>query len=70
MIPANVPDVDKSATRKLFASVVTLKMLYSDADKWNNEFLSAMSALFEEYKDVIVLWHIGYPTDWETILRK
>jgi hypothetical protein len=43
--------VDKSFERKLFASVIAARELHSDAEKWNNEFLPAMSALFEEVHD-------------------
>jgi abortive infection bacteriophage resistance protein len=70
VIPAHIPQADKSAERKLFASVMALRQLYPDAEKWNNEFLPAMSALFEEYKSVILLKHIGYPEDWESVMRK
>jgi abortive infection bacteriophage resistance protein len=69
-IPANIPQVDKFSERKLFASVMAARELYPDAEKWNNEFLPAMSALFEEYKNVIILKHIGYPEDWEPVMKK
>jgi abortive infection bacteriophage resistance protein len=69
-IPANIPQVDKFSERKLFASVMALGQLYPDADKWNNEFLPGMSALLAEYKNVILLRHIGYPKNWETVMRK
>jgi abortive infection bacteriophage resistance protein len=69
-VPPNLPHIDKSVENRLFASVMALRQLYPDAEKWNNEFLPAMSALFEEYKSVIFLKHIGYPEDWETVMRK
>jgi abortive infection bacteriophage resistance protein len=62
--------VDKSSERKLFAAVMALRQLYPDAEKWNREFLPTMSALFAEYKNVMLLKHIGYPEDWETVMRK
>jgi len=70
VIPVNLPVSDKSAERKLFASVMALRGLYPSDNKWNNEFMTAMSALFDEYSDVILLRHIGFPSDWETIMRK
>ena len=70
VIPANIPAVDKSAERKLFASIMALRGLYPNEDKWNNELIIAMSALFDEYSDAILLKHIGFPEDWETIMRK
>jgi abortive infection bacteriophage resistance protein len=69
VIPANIPQVDKVAERKLFAAVMALRQLYPDADKWNSEFLPAMSALFEEYKHVVLLKHVGFPEDWEDIMK-
>jgi abortive infection bacteriophage resistance protein len=70
VIPANLPNVDKSAERKLFASVMAVRKLYPDPDKWNNEFLPALSALFDAYGDIILLRFVGFPEDWETIMRK
>ena len=69
-VPPNLPHIDKKTENKLFASVMALRQLYPDSDKWNNEFLPTMSALFEEYKNVITLRHIGFPEDWEPLLRK
>jgi abortive infection bacteriophage resistance protein len=70
VIPANIPNVDKSTERKLFASVMAVRELYPDADKWNNEFLPSLAALFDEYGDIILLRFVGFPEDWETVMRK
>ena len=70
VIPARIPNVPKSAERKIFAAIMAVRGLYPCADKWNNEFLPAMSSLFEEYKNVVLLKHIGFPNNWETIMRK
>jgi len=70
VVPANMPKVDKSSERKLFAALMAARALYPSTEKWNNEFLSAMSALFDEYSDAIILRHIGFPEDWKTIMRK
>ena len=70
VIPANIPQVDKAAERKLFASVMAVRELYPDADKWNSEFLPALSALLDEYSEIMLLRFIGFPEDWETIMKK
>jgi abortive infection bacteriophage resistance protein len=70
VIPANIPQVDKSAERKLFAAIMAVRELYPDTEKWNGEFMSAMSALFDEYSDIVLLRFIGFPKDWENIMKK
>ena len=70
VIPARIPNVDKSAERKLFAAIMAVRGLYPDTDKWNTEFMPAMSALLDEYSDVVLYRFIGFPEDWETIMRK
>ena len=67
--PAQIPGVDPKAKRSLYAATMALRALYPDKGKWNNEFLPVMTALFDEYADVIELWHIGFPEDWEGEMR-
>lgn len=69
-IPANIPHVNKSTERKLFAAIMALRELYPSADKWNNSFIPAMSALIGEHTDVVDLRHIGFPADWDTVMLK
>ena len=68
VVPANIPGVDEFSGRRLFAALMAVRALYPCAEKWNNEFLSAMSALFDEYRDAILLRHIGFPADWKKIM--
>jgi hypothetical protein len=49
---------------------MAVRGLYPDTDKWNNEFMPAMSALLDEYSDVVLFRFIGFPEDWETGMRK
>ena len=67
--PASI-DATQSQSRQLFGAVSALKELYPDASKWNNEILSQLIQLFEEYQDDISLSHIGFPSNWEKKLRK
>jgi abortive infection bacteriophage resistance protein len=69
-VPAKLPGIDKKVENSLYAAVMALRALYPDKDKWNNEFLPTMTALFDEYIEVIELRHIGFPEDWEDIMRR
>jgi len=70
VIPANIPQVDNSSGRKLFAAVMAVRELYPSAEKWNTEFMPAMSALFDEYSDAVLLRSVGFPADWEDVMKK
>jgi abortive infection bacteriophage resistance protein len=65
VIPANILNVEKIHERKLFASIMAVRELYPDTEKWNNEFMPALSALIDEYSNTILLHYIGFPQDWE-----
>ena len=54
--------------RRLFDNIVMVKFLYPDRDRWNNEVLTSISALIEEYRGDIALNHIGFPDTWEQLL--
>ena len=69
-VPPNLPHVDRDNENKLFGTVMALRQLYPDTNKWNNEFMPAVSALFEEYRSAITLDHIGFPDSWETIMKR
>lgn len=62
-IPANV-DADMRQKARLWGAVLALKSLYPDPEKWNTETLLQLNALFDEYREDIVLRHIGFPDDW------
>lgn len=68
-IPANVAAGPRQKER-LWGAVLALKNLYPSAEKWNNETLPQLNALFEKYSSDILLQHIGFPDDWLTQLTK
>ena len=70
VVPASIQQVEKTSERKLFAALMALKELYPSAYKWNNDFISEISVLFDEYKDIILLQAIGFPAEWKTIIVK
>jgi len=69
-IPANLPDLEKSAERRLFGVILALMTLYPDANKWNSEIYNRLKNLMILYSPVIKLNHIGFPADWESKLKK
>jgi abortive infection bacteriophage resistance protein len=69
-IPAGIPKLSKYSSRRLFGAIMALRALHCDDNKWNNEFLPSLVALLDEYSSVIDLKCIGFPVDWEDVLKK
>ena len=68
-VPATPKGFDPVLGRRLFDQIVMLKFLYPDPNKWNQEVLPSISALFEEYRGDIELEHIGFPDNWDKLLN-
>ena len=68
-IPAGV-DVPERAKRRLWGVIMALRELYPNAQKWNDEVLTSLEALFEEYGKDIDLYHLAFPRDWNIKLKK
>jgi abortive infection bacteriophage resistance protein len=51
-IPANLPELKKGAERRLFGSILALKALYPNTDKWDAEIQSALCSLIESYSGI------------------
>ena len=56
-------------THKIFDQVGIMKFLYPDKEDWNFYFLSNMSSLILEYSPYVDLSCIGFPENWENVLR-
>jgi abortive infection bacteriophage resistance protein len=69
-IPDGISELDQKNNRSLFGVAMTLKSLYTDANKWNTETLRDIISLFNEYHNDIQLKHIGFPDDWKEKLKK
>lgn len=67
--PSNV-NANQIQSRQLWGAVLALHALYPNAEKWNNETLLQLNALFDEYREDISLRHIGFPDDWIQKLSK
>lgn len=57
-------------TKKVFDIVHIMKFLVLDENQWNNNILINISGLFEEYREFIDINLLGFPNNWETILKK
>lgn len=62
--------ITEPAKRRLWGAMLAVKALYPSPEKWNLEFMPALEALFEEYKEDIDLYHMALPNDWSDQLRK
>lgn len=59
-----------AAKRRLWGTITALFSLYPHPQKWNNDILPSLEALFEKYKEDINLYHLAFPHDWNCKLRK
>lgn len=48
-------DISEADKRRLWGAILSVKALYPSSEKWNNEFMPKIEALFEEYKKDINL---------------
>lgn len=53
----------------LFAQLLMLKLLYTNSNKWNIQFITSLESLIAQYDDIIKFGHIGFPSNWKTILE-
>lgn len=56
-------------TRRLFAQIYMLKLLYPDKENWNNEILKPLIKLIKKYKTDISLKHLDFPYRWKSMLK-
>ena len=67
--PATPSNSDFRLGEKLFDYILIVKRLYPDKVRWYHETMPALQALIEEYSTDIHLPHIGFPTNWESVMR-
>ena len=60
----------KETTYKIFDIIYVIKFLILDDGEWNNYILSNLGALFSQYDEYINKQCLGFPENWESILRK
>ena len=59
-----------NVTNRIFDTVYIMKFLVLNKEQWNNNILIKIICLFEEYKDVIDISLLGFPENWEKVLKK
>ncbi|MCD7885602.1 MAG: Abi family protein [Lachnospiraceae bacterium] len=56
-------------TRRLFAQLYMLKLMYPDSSKWNDYYLKSLIRLTRKYKSYISLKHLDFPYRWKSMLK-
>ncbi len=57
-------------TRRLFAQIYMLKLMYPDKENWNNDFVKPFAKLIKKYKSDISLNHMDFPYRWKSMLKQ
>lgn len=57
-------------TRRLFAQLYMLKLMYPADSDWNENFLKPLTKLLKKYKPYISQKHLDFPYHWKTILSR
>ena len=63
-------DTSYIPSRRLFAQIYMLKLMYPSSDNWNKNFLKPLIKLIEKYKPFISLKHLDFPYRWKSMLTK
>ena len=66
-----IPTTEKYIpTRRLFAQIYMLKLMYPEKDKWNDEFVKPLMKLVKNYEKDISLKHLDFPYRWKSMLKQ
>ena len=57
-------------TNMIFDQIYVMYCMYSDRSEWRSYVLQEVRAVIDEYSNVVNLSEIGFPENWEEILRK
>ena len=57
-------------TRRLFAQLYMLKLMYPPTENWNKDILKPLIKLIKKYKPYISLKHLDFPYHWKSMLTK
>lgn len=69
-IPPTPKGFSYTLNKRIFDYILVLKFLYFDSVNWNNIFVTKLKTLIDEYSDCISLSHIGFPEDWENVIKQ
>lgn len=68
-LPKMPPNEKYVPTRRLFAQLYTLKLLYPDHNRWNDKFVKPLIKLMKKYKTYISQKHLDFPYHWKSMLK-
>lgn len=69
-IPRMPSGVTYVPTRRLFAQLYMLKLMYPYPNQWNDDFVKPLAKLIKKYKPYISLNHIDFPYRWKSLLKR
>ena len=56
-------------TRRLFAQLYMLKLMYPNPKRWNQDVLKPLIKLVKKYKPYISMKHLDFPYRWKAMLK-
>lgn len=54
----------------LFTQILAMRACYPGTDEWNESFILPLKELIQEYSEFIELDLMGFPQNWEELLKK
>ena len=57
-------------TRRLFAQLYMLKLMYPTKETWNDDFVKPLIKLVTKYKPYISQKHLDFPYRWKALLKQ
>lgn len=67
--PADIRCLEDKYKCRLFGALMALKNLYPNRDEWNAELVIPITSLIETYNESISLCDLGFPDNWDKLLR-
>jgi len=67
--PAGLTELKVNDRQRIFGMLLVLKELYPDKAGWNVEVFGQIQSLLLEYQPDIKLPHIGFPQNWQEMLK-
>jgi abortive infection bacteriophage resistance protein len=68
--PAGLPELEVKDRQRIFGMILVLRALYPDKAGWNKEVFDPVRSLLIEYQSDVKLRHIGFPQNWQEILKE
>lgn len=67
--PVTPKGMDYTLKNRIFDYFLPLKFFYPDKEKWQDDFINPLKGLLKKYKNYLDLRHMGFPENWEDILK-